>query len=754
MGRKFAMSFATYFKASSYAMIAVAMLALMLAGGLHVGLAAVFAAIMVVAWKLEGTKWQLSERVGLAVVLLSIPLFLLDWKYQRTIGEAPGRMGVNALAHLIVFLSAIKLLQVKSDRDWVFLYLISFFELLLAAGLSFSPIFLLTLILYLFCSLSTVIAFEIRKAQRRVKPAETRLLVPPDSRIFRKLVGTHGKRDIEASRLPFAAASLLVLIFILGLPLFFVAPRAGSAVISRGGGGLTNFIGFSESVKLGEIGDLKQNNQVVMRVRIEGPNSVPESGLKWRGVGLDEFTGLAWKKSSEARRTQQKPIERGFFHLGTTDAPQGLTRQTVFLEPISSNVLFAAPRALAIQGDFPFVRVDSEGSIQSRPHDLDRIMYTVISDTSQPDPETLRRDLRPYSASEGRYQDLPVTPDRRVADYARATILKAGARNRYDKAKAIETELRNNYGYSLQMRAGGEDPLSDFLFNIRAGHCEYFSTAMAVMLRTQEIAARVVNGFLPGEYNEAAGAYTVRQSDAHSWVEVYFPETKSWVTFDPTPAAGRTEPQSVGLAAQLGKYAEALELIWFQYVVGYDKQEQRSLAASLHNRVFDYRRLLGEEFADFKKSVLPIATRILVVVALIAGVPLIVVLARRVRRFGWRRALRLSSAEPDTTASAIEFYERLLAVLAARGIKRSPDQTPREFAAAFDMIEAVEITHAYNRARFGGEQLSSKELMEIDRSLNDLEAATAINAQNHLRVANGSQHSARQEPDKAQNHLR
>jgi len=179
------MSFATYFKASSYAMIAVAMLALMLAGGLHLALATVFAAVMVVAWNLEGTKWQLSERLGLAIVLLSIPLFLFDWKYQRAIGEAPGRLGVNALAHLIVFLSAVKLLQVKSDRDWAFLYLISFFGLLLAAGLSFSPVFLGTLTLYLLCALSTVIAFEIRKAQRGVKSVETRLLVPPDSRVFR-----------------------------------------------------------------------------------------------------------------------------------------------------------------------------------------------------------------------------------------------------------------------------------------------------------------------------------------------------------------------------------------------------------------------------------------------------------------------------------------------------------------------------------------------------------------------------------------
>ncbi len=701
-------------------MIAVAMLALMLAGGLHLALGIVFAAVMVGAWNLEGTKWQLSERVGLAIVLLSIPLFLLDWKYQRAIGEAPGRVGVNALAHLIVFLSAIKLLQVKSDRDWVFLYLISFFELLLAAGLSFSPTFLGTLTLYLLCSLSTVIAFEIRKARRGVKPTETRLLVRPDSRVFRKLVGTRRKRDIEAGRLPLVAASMLVFIFILALPLFFFAPRAGSAVISRGGGGLTNFIGFSESVRLGEIGDLKQNNQVVMRVRIEDANVARKPGLKWRGVALDEFNGQAWRKSSEARRTQEKASERGVIRLGVTDALKGLTTQTVFLEPLNSTVLFAAPRVLAVQGDFRFVRVDSEGSIQSRPHDLDRIMYTVISDTTEPDPETLRRDIRPYSKSYDRYQEIPRTVDRRVADYARATILNAGALNRYDKAKAIETELRNNYGYSLQMRASGADPVSDFLFSIRAGHCEYFSTAMAVMLRTQGVATRVVNGFLPGEYNKAAGAYTVRQSDAHSWVEVYFPETNSWVTFDPTPAAGRTEPQSVGLAAQLGKYAEALELIWFQYVVGYDKQEQRSLAASLHSRVSDYRRILSEVFGGLKSKVPAISSKAIVLVLMLVTILVSLILVR-VLRLGWRRGLAIPGRMPEPERTAIEFYERLTVLLGDRGLSRLSDQTPLEFASNLGSREALTITRLYNRVRFGSQKLSAAEQREIDEALVELE---------------------------------
>src|SRR5678815_341763 len=159
------MGFSTYFRAFSYAMVGVAMISLLVAGGLSTTLGLIFLVIMIVSWRLENTRWQVPEKIGLIIVLLSIPLFYVDWQYQKSIGEPLERLGVTALAHLIVFLSAVKLLQVKKDRDWVFLYLISFFEVLLAAGLSFSPIFLLTLSLYLLCSVSTIIAFEIQKSK-------------------------------------------------------------------------------------------------------------------------------------------------------------------------------------------------------------------------------------------------------------------------------------------------------------------------------------------------------------------------------------------------------------------------------------------------------------------------------------------------------------------------------------------------------------------------------------------------------------
>jgi transglutaminase-like putative cysteine protease len=512
---------------------------------------------------------------------------------------------------------------------------------------------------------------------------------------------------------------LLLLIFVLALPLFLIAPRSGAAALTRSGGGLSNFIGFSENVTLGQIGTLKRDDGVVMRVRVE--DNQPAREPRWRGVALDEFTGNGWKKSPQARQLEPVTERGGLFQFGTTEAIHRLTTQTFFLEPLESPVLFAAPRIVALQGDLPFVRVDQEGSVQSRRHDFERLIYKAISDTNEPRMDQLRNDNRPLSISYYRYLQLPENLDPRIDRLATQIILEANASNRYDAAKAIESYLQRQYGYSLEMKASGPDPLSDFLFNVRSGHCEYFSTAMTILLRTHGIAARVVNGFLPGEYNETAGAYTVRQSDAHSWVEVYFPETRAWVTFDPTPSAGRVEPVRTGITAQLQKYAEALELLWFQYVVGYDKQEQRSLATSLHNQVFDYTRVISNVLATLQRY---LTSNVITAAIGVPGLGLLVVLivfGKRIWR--WTRSGRVRSELEGRTYSRVQFYERLVSLLEQRGFARDKHLTPLEFASSLNSNEALLITRAYNRVRYGSERLSATERKEIERALSALETA-------------------------------
>jgi len=305
-------------------------------------------------------------------------------------------------------------------------------------------------------------------------------------------------------------------------------------------------------------------------------------------------------------------------------------------------------------------------------------------------------------------------------------------------ARAIEVHLGENayggrYSYSLDMRAGGEDPLSDFLFNVRAGHCEYFATAMAVMLRTLRIPARVVNGFQTGEYNEAADAYVVRQADAHSWVEVYFAETDSWVTFDPTPAGGRAAGTSgEGLSGSLRRYADALELFWIQHVVAYDRQGQRELARSVQSRINSYLYTafhsadgLGASLSSLisggggKSDSLAFVASPLVAgpFALFAAFGAAVFLRRK--GFLSLRSRRGKARAAD--AAVVEFYRRMSAALDSRGLRRAADQTPLEFAAAVGTPEVVSITEAYNRVRFGARPLSNAEAAEVERCLNRME---------------------------------
>ena len=722
------MEFSTYFRLMSYATVAAAALALLVAGGVSIWLAGSFAVVMLVAWKLEQTRWQLTERLALVVILLSLPIFYVDWQvltpYLQVAYLETGRHSgaeVAVLAHMILFLSAVKLMQRKRDRDWFFLYLISFFTMLLAAGLTASPLFMGALILYLLCALSTVVAFEIQKAKRKITATHSRLLVPPDSSLFQRLpMRLWRRRYLETRRLPLVSVGLLVLIVVLAFPFFLIAPRTATSALKRGGNGVSGSIGFSDTVTLGQIGELKKNDEIFMHVRIDRLSAMPRTGLHWRGIALDQFTGSAWKKSRAAERVAQKDSETGLFKLGTTEDVRRLTEQTFIIEPVDTPVLFGAPRVLGVQGELPLLRVDSESGLQTRSHDQERLAYKVYSDTTEPSDEALRSDRLQYVADSVRYLELPSNLNPQIATLARSVIVRSGARTWYDASRAIESYLRDNYGYSLEMKAHGPDPLSDFLFNVKQGHCEYFATAMAVMLRTQGVATRVVNGFLPGEYNEAAGAFTVRQSDAHSWVEVYFPQTNSWVTFDPTPSAGRTSRERKGLAGALSKYSEALELLWFQYVVGYDKQEQRSLVSSVRRQLGDLEHGSITKLDQARAALPSLLKPGLVVLGSLTAVFGLALLSRRVRRFGWSRGLRVwQSAEIEATR--VDFYERLLKALEKQGIKRELYQTPLEFASSIEPSEVRAITDAYNRVRFGEEKLSEAQRARIESLLARIE---------------------------------
>ena len=202
----------------------------------------------------------------------------------------------------------------------------------------------------------------------------------------------------------------------------------------------------------------------------------------------------------------------------------------------------------------------------------------------------------------GPYLRLPAV-DPRVPQLAAQITTSAGTIS--TKPLPLRTISRTRFGYTLQLpRTPVKDPIANFLFERKQGHCEYFASSMAVMLRTIGIPSRVVNGFRTDEFNDLTGNYVVRAKDAHSWVEAYFPGY-GWQTFDPTPAGNGGTPQGWD---RLALYVDAMASFWRDWVVSYDTSHQYFLgqaALQWHSRLVGERAHVGTPPLRFHVEVGP-----------------------------------------------------------------------------------------------------------------------------------------------------
>jgi hypothetical protein len=324
-------------------------------------------------------------------------------------------------------------------------------------------------------------------------------------------------------------------------------------------------------------------------------------------------------------------------------------------------------------------------------------------------------------ASRSTYLQLPPL-DRRIAELARS--LTAGSTNDLERARSLERHLRTDFGYTLELPdRETADPLAYFLFTRRKGHCEYFASAMAVMLRSIEIPARMATGFQSGVYNPVSDLWLVRASDAHSWVEAWIPG-RGWTTFDPTPPD--PNPPTFALLTRLTLYLDAAETFWQQWVVDYDLSRQGALAYRMEQGahrmgISGFDTLLALRMAwkqygavwlgRFGLGSMAVAA-VLVGLGLGAGPLLrIVRIRRRVAR------VRRGQASVD---DATLLYKRMLHILKRRGYEKPVWFTPAEFAASLPRTElgasVDEFTITYNALRFGGHTDAAPKLsMLLDR---------------------------------------
>jgi transglutaminase-like putative cysteine protease len=443
---------------------------------------------------------------------------------------------VTPMMHLALFALAAKLFSLRRERDKWHVVVGLFFVFVTAMATSASAGIVGYMVVFVALWAALLARFARFHVQGHLESAAEQAGPP---RSMRRLIGV------------IAVAALL-----LAIPLFFLFPRLRNPLIfgPGRGSGLEASTGFSDTVTLDGIGRIRTSSEVAMRVAFEGER--PEE-LRFRGAAFELYGQNRWQ-----RVEQQMPLTNEFGRYVVAEGrPTASAR--IWLEPIGASSLIvpqgtlyvafagARPPLLRFRTDTLVLRAPPAATLQYR---------TELGERAQSEwpfgfgPELDRSGITPAIG------ELAL----RVAGDGDAAL----------RARTIERHLMSEYGYTLDfVGREGTDPLGEFLFRYRSGHCELFASAMVLMLRSIDIPARLVTGFLGAE-ESALGYDIVRQSNAHAWVEAYLPGS-GWTVFDPTPPAGRPGLSPTDLWSLLRQAYDFAIFGWDRYVISYGLNDQR-----------------------------------------------------------------------------------------------------------------------------------------------------------------------------------
>lgn len=584
------------------------------------------------------------------------------------------------MAMLLVLLGAEGLRSIEAKNDGR-LYLLSFS--LLIAGTAFYPGLAFALAFAAFVVLSTL-AMMVGYLRRQSERFGGRPV-----RVGRRMLGVT------------AALSAVTLAVSVGFFVLFPRLPRQWNVQGRNASGEA-MIGFGDAVELRHGGRLVGNPETALRV--EFPDGAPPQPqrLYWRGRSFDRFDGIRWWRT---RGLPGQPYTAQAYRQ-RWGGPS--IRARIFGGPPGANVLFGPHPILNVQPRSA-IRVFQEPSGDVLFYGSDAPVYTVTSGRRLPPERLLQASPERPSPLVEAYLQLPrLDPAvRRLAD-----SLTAGLTTRVDRARAIERYLRG-FRYTLDLPSNkSEATVEAFLFRRKAGHCEYFSTAMVVLLREIGIPARNVTGFLGGEWNEFGSYLAVTENDAHSWVEVWFPEL-GWVPFDPTPPSRGDvveDRTGTGWTWPARFWFDGLEHRWYKWVLDYDLEKQLDLFRGVgdlfrrENRAPSADR--GARGTPRVPPLVPVAVGIGVAIALLA----------------WLRRGRGARRSAETRA-----YQALRRAYGRAGLDSGGG--PLDFAeslvrsAAPGAASADALVRLYLRARFGGQPLAPDEEARMKAALDESRAA-------------------------------
>jgi transglutaminase-like putative cysteine protease len=707
-----------YFEVSLLLMLTTGFLTVATTGKLDgVSMGMMCGALCIKLWGyLRAADYSLGPKTVTRISIFYIFFYFLDFLLFASGPSATDRM-LTATVHLVLFTAIMKVFSARTYRDYGYLATLSFLMMLASAVLTVNTTFMVFFTFYVFFTISTFISYEIKRAIESARRApEGPYRVPEQNR-----------QALEKS-LMMAAGGLAVGIFVLAGLLFFIIPRYRTGYLTELSTQAQNITGFSETVNLGDIRKILRSPMVVLRVMPEG-NTRAYANVRWRGVTLDSFNGRRWFNDNADRISV--PAE-SYEHFaipppdGWEHRPHRPLRYRILRSALTSDVLFAAAEPRELSG-VRLLSMDETGSLHNPQNLSVPYAYDVVSDAGIPSPQELRSSPAEYP-SEIRlvYLRLPHQLDPQVSDLARR--ITASASNNYERAAALQSYLRNNFRYTLDPPAiEPDDPVGSFLFRSKSGYCEYFAAAMAVMLRTLGVPSRLVNGFQTGAYNRIGKDFVVRARDAHSWVEVYF-TGYGWVPFDPTPS----DPHPV-LPGEWDDYVDAAGLFWSEWVVNYDFSHQVRLAREVEEDSRDFQQVFRSRSEHLKRRGIRLAFgierslmahKLLVLAGMLGVLVLLIATDKSGTLAEWRFYLAWRFAPRDAQLSprqATLTYQRFLAALQKKGLRKRPAQTPREYALSLLTTPwgpaVMEFTKLYNTLRFGRAPVSLARLKEILQDL-------------------------------------
>ncbi|NLX98678.1 MAG: DUF3488 domain-containing transglutaminase family protein [Rhodopirellula sp.] len=722
-------------------------------------------------WLTDVTGWFQLNRIVVNIASL-IALVISFWGARRL----ESMVQLFAIANLLVYLQIILLFQKKEIRTYWQLLLVSLLQVVVAAAFNQEFWFGVLLFAYLLAGLTAMVLLFLHEDQSRppqdIKPPTAADPRWPLAGPGFALAGAVSTGTGLVGELWVRLARMIVAIVVLTSVVFLTLPRVGtSGGWRQAAGAPLRSVGFSDEVTLGSFGRVVEDPEAVMQVRFvdreDGKIYPVLNEVYLRGAILTDYHRGRWRYPGRLSFNRFEPIRRDRLFIPARNA-NDVVVQKIVIEPLDRPELFCV---------WPFVPTGSDPRIQFdlrqqrilRRDDAtyERFQYELgttaffrneqMTVTPSDQPVRSRQYLQPVHA-EGP-DGLPGLIAL-ARDWLERSSIEPDERFRIARLLELRLQRSERFRYSLegQPRDPDLDPIEDFVTNHPAGHCEYFASALVLMLRSQGVPARMVVGYKTDEWNQFGGFFQVRQLHAHTWVEAYLepddvpPSTignspgldwsaGAWYRLDPTPSGSQQMSLSNRLMTRFDKYLFFLDYLWNNYITDMDPSRQRD---TVYQPTMEALKNTGRNLLDpawwrqwirslFEIDVnrwfrwqVGLVSMVVMLVFVLAWQGLRRMLPWLTVELGWSRA---ATARATTR---VEFYRRLEAILARRGLVRAPSQTQREFAhrarlhlaqSTGDMQLAqlpVDVAEAFYRVRFGRLSLDKSHAEGVEQALKRL----------------------------------